>query len=234
MELKCRVCKIPIARKKLISLCNRCLEERDKYLESMNSNFPFLSEGAINKEVNALTLDKLPLHSDKLKCYQLINIPGSDTHILGKGTYGEVWLVENIESKKKYALKVIQRQSIGKVNRIKNLEQEINIQQRINHNNIIKLYDVMSDKESIYILMEYADGGNLFHYIRKRKKLTEKEAYKFFLQIATAINFLHKNSLLHRDIKPENILLTTEGTVKFCDFGCSTPYNEHTGMYFSF
>jgi serine/threonine protein kinase len=182
---------------------------------------------------NVLRLDKLPIIAEeRLQNYQLVNVPGKNTHILGKGTYGEVWLVEHSVTNIKYALKVIKKQNLR--HQVKNLQQEIEIQQRITHNNIVKLYDVMADKDCICILMEYIKGGNLFHYIRKRKRLTEREAYKLFVQILTAVNFLHRNSLIHRDIKPENILLTTDGIIKLCDFGCCTFCRENIGTYFNF
>ena len=69
--------------------------------------------------------------------------------------------------------------------------------------------------------MEFAKNGNLFHYIRKKKRLGEAEAMKIFLQTCKGIDFIHKKSLIHRDIKPENLLLDDKKNVKICDFGWS-------------
>eukprot|EP00826_Nyctotherus_ovalis_P040670 TRINITY_DN4029_c0_g1_i2.p1 TRINITY_DN4029_c0_g1~~TRINITY_DN4029_c0_g1_i2.p1 ORF type:complete len:234 (+),score=47.83 TRINITY_DN4029_c0_g1_i2:170-871(+) len=230
MQLKCRVCSVCYtapASQRLSSLCKRCTEERKCYLEAMNAKFPFLSEGTITD-----TLDPLPLNSDtELQSYRLLNVPGTGSHVLGKGTYGEVWLVQHRITGDKYALKAIQRQKLESLQQMKDLRQEIDVQRRISHRNVVRVYDAMEDRENIYILMEYVDGGNLFRYIRKRKKLTEIEAYKLFRQVAAAVNFLHTNSLLHRDIKPENILLTADNTVKLTDFGCCTFCDEAAGKY---
>lgn len=236
MQFKCKICneRFSAAGQRLRTLCEKCTGERKQYLSTMESNFPFLDYGTIKDEgKDTLIFERMPTVSDrKVNCYQRINIPGKNTSVLGKGSYGEVWLVQHRITKEQFALKVIHKQILGNTHQTKNLQREIEIQQRISHNNIIKVYDVMADRENIYILMEYADGGNLFRYIRKKKRLSEREAYKFFVQIASAINFLHKNSLLHRDIKPENILLSENETVKLCDFGCCTSCDEKVGRYF--
>ena len=67
--------------------------------------------------------------------------------------------------------------------------------------------------------MDFANNQNLFSLINKKNGLTEKEAFKYFIQTASAINFLHEQNLIHRDLKPENILIDNQDTVKLCDFG---------------
>jgi len=227
----CRVCKgrtYNRSRHKLCSLCNKCQEERKGYLKDMDSEFPCLSKGSF-KSVD--DIDKLVDLARDFHCYKRINVPGERDSILGKGAYGEVLLVQHKDTKEVYALKVIHKLRLENTYQLSNLEHEVATQRRIEHSNIIKVYDVFNTKENIYILMEYADGGNLFRYIRKKNRLSEQEAYKLFVQIACALNFLHKNSLMHRDIKPENILLTKEGEVKLCDFGCCTVCDEMEGRY---
>eukprot|EP00826_Nyctotherus_ovalis_P010388 TRINITY_DN12744_c0_g3_i9.p1 TRINITY_DN12744_c0_g3~~TRINITY_DN12744_c0_g3_i9.p1 ORF type:complete len:230 (-),score=53.08 TRINITY_DN12744_c0_g3_i9:816-1505(-) len=228
MYFNCKVCKDRVhvhVRRRLCALCNKCQEERKSYLKEMDSEFPCLSKGNLKSEGG----DKSVCLARDFHCYKQLKVPGKDSCVLGKGTYGEVLLVQHQDTKEKYALKVIHKLRFENMYQLSNLEHEVFIQRKIVHDNIIKVYDVMSDKKSMYILMEYADGGNLFRYIRKKGKLQEKEAYKFFVQIASALNFLHKNSLVHRDIKPENTLLTREGEVKLCDFGCCTVCNEVEG-----
>jgi len=67
--------------------------------------------------------------------------------------------------------------------------------------------------------MEYVNGGTLFNLIKKSKGLDEKIAFKYFINSAAAINFLHENNMVHRDVKPENLLIDENGVVKLCDFG---------------
>ena len=72
------------------------------------------------------------------------------------------------------------------------------------------------------MIMEYAEGGELFDYIVKQGRLKEKEAAFFYYQIIQGIEFLHSHNIAHRDLKPENLLLDKEcKTIKFVDFGLS-------------
>lgn len=72
--------------------------------------------------------------------------------------------------------------------------------------------------------MEYASGGELFDHIVKKKRLEEKEACRYFQQILSGIEYLHKNQICHRDLKPENLLLDERQNLKIVDFGLSNTY----------
>ena len=140
---------------------------------------------------------------------------------LGSGSFGRVYLVSHNDSKKLFALKVIDKRklmvSYGKLDIIYN---EINIHSKLSHENIIKLYNVYEDNENINIIMEYAENGNLFELISKEKSgLDESKAFKYFIQVVNAVYYLHNNNIIHRDIKPENILIGAENKIKLCDFG---------------
>ena len=74
--------------------------------------------------------------------------------------------------------------------------------------------------------MEYASGGELFDYIVKRKRLQEDEACRFFQQIISGVEYIHKVKICHRDLKPENLLLDDQNNIKIVDFGLSNMYNE--------
>ena len=140
---------------------------------------------------------------------------------LGSGSFGRVYLVSHKETKKLFALKVIDKRklmvSYGKLDIIYN---EINIHSKLAHENIIKLYNVHEDNENINIIMEYAENGNLFELISKEKNgLEESKAFDYFIQVVNAVYYLHNNNIIHRDIKPENILIGNDNKIKLCDFG---------------
>ena len=75
------------------------------------------------------------------------------------------------------------------------------------HPHITKLYHYFEDKENVYLILEFASNGNLFNYLRKKKKFQENEAFVYFFQTCLGIDYLHKKDIIHRDLKPENLLL---------------------------
>ncbi|KAK5115137.1 hypothetical protein LTR62_001834 [Meristemomyces frigidus] len=100
------------------------------------------------------------------------------------------------------------------------LEREIAVMKLMEHPNIVRLFDVWENRNELYLVMEYVDGGELFHYVDERKGLEENEAIYIFRQIVSALLYCHRLLICHRDLKPENILLNKEDlTVKLIDFG---------------
>ena len=139
---------------------------------------------------------------------------------LGLGSFGRVYLVTHNITGKKFALKVMNKhkliQTYGNCQLIHN---EIEIHSKLNHPNIIRLYNASETEEEINILLEYAENGNLYSLIKKENGLSENRAFNYFIQIVNAVYFLHQNNIIHRDIKPENILIGDNDKVKLCDFG---------------
>lgn len=78
----------------------------------------------------------------------------------------------------------------------------------------------------MFLIMEYACGGELFDFIVKRKRLQEPDACKFFQQIISGVEYIHKVRICHRDLKPENLLLDERNNIKIVDFGLSNTYKE--------
>ena len=91
----------------------------------------------------------------------------------------------------------------------------------IKHKHVIRLLEVFETNQYLFMVLEYAEGGDLLHHVNNVKAMTEEEAKKVFKQIVFGVAHCHCRSVLHRDIKLENILIGEKGNVKLCDFGIS-------------
>ena len=144
--------------------------------------------------------------------------------IIGTGTFSDVFLYKNKIDSKFYAMKKMDKNKILELNA--NLiiaQKEIDIQSKINHPNILRLYNSRELIDHYDLILEYAQEGNLYQTIKKEKKgFSEDITFKYFIQALNAIYFLHENNIIHRDIKPENFLLMNKDLIKLCDFGWST------------
>ncbi|CAD8085251.1 unnamed protein product [Paramecium sonneborni] len=141
--------------------------------------------------------------------------------VLGKGAYGVVLLAQDINSVNQFAAKIISKKSLSQTDII-NLRNEINIQSKLQHPNIVSMVDAFEDKNYLYMLLEYCNGGCLFTNIQLSGPLREEKAQKYFVQIVQAVQYLHQKNVLHRDIKLSNLLLTKEDQIKLADFTWST------------
>ncbi len=189
--------------------CNPC--------SAQPSQPPLLSftPGLLLPETQASTI--LARDESELRNYERVT---TQKGLLGQGAFGHVFLMRHKPTGRLVALKVVYKRNV--ISSLRALAQEIEIHKRIVHDNIIRLYEFMEGPKCIYIVMEYASMGTLFSYIRLKKRLEEKEAFRLFWQACNAISFLHSHRLMHRDIKPENLLFTDSGTLKLADFGCCT------------
>ncbi|KAJ3410388.1 MAP/microtubule affinity-regulating kinase 3 [Chytridiales sp. JEL 0842] len=138
---------------------------------------------------------------------------------IGQGTYGKVKLGVHVQTGEKVAIKVIEKAQIQSSKQVARLQREIRFLKLLHHPHIVKVYDVVETADFIYIVMEYAAGGELFDYIVANKRVKEKEARSFFRMVLSAVDYCHKNAVIHRDLKPENLLLDNNKWIKIIDFG---------------
>ena len=111
---------------------------------------------------------------------------------IGQGSYGKVRLGINRETKEKVAVKVIEKKRLKSQKQVNRLQREIRFLKLLHHPHIIEVYDVIETPEDIYIVMEYANGGELFDYIVANKRVKEKEARSFFRQVLSAVDYCHQ------------------------------------------
>ena len=117
------------------------------------------------------------------------------------------------------AVKVLRQEFIDNADFIKRFKVESQAAASLSHPNIVSIYDVGNEDDIYYIVMEYVDGITLKDYIVKRRILDWREAVGITIQICSALEAAHKNSIIHRDIKPHNIIITSDGVAKVTDFG---------------
>ena len=132
------------------------------------------------------------------------------TKKIGEGTFGTVRLGVNIQTGEEVAIKILEKVKILQLEDKTRVEREIKILKCLRHANIVHLYSVLQTDKSIYLIMEYIHGKELFDYIIENGKLNELEACKFYQQIISGIEYLQKLKIVHRDLKPENLLLDTK------------------------
>ncbi|KAL1548705.1 Serine/threonine-protein kinase Aurora-3 [Salvia divinorum] len=140
---------------------------------------------------------------------------------LGKGKFGRVYLAREIKSKYIVALKVIFKEQIEKYGLQHQLRREMEIQTALRHPNVLRLHGWFHDDERIFLILEYAHGGELYRELRKLGHLSETQAATYIHSLTKALAYCHDKHVIHRDIKPENLLLDHEGRLKIADFGWS-------------
>ncbi|OON14241.1 kinase domain protein, partial [Opisthorchis viverrini] len=140
---------------------------------------------------------------------------------LGVGTFGKVKVGIHKSTGVQVAVKIVNRDKIKALDVAGKLRREILNLWLFRHPHIIKLYQVISTPTDIFMIMEFVSGGELFDFIVKSGKLSEKEARKFFQQIISGVAYCHRHKVVHRDLKPENLLLDSNHNVKIADFGLS-------------
>lgn len=138
--------------------------------------------------------------------------------LLGKSAIAEVYRVVHKKSGMSYAAKIFNKSLIMKKNLEKPLSNQIKIMSKISHPNIIQLIEVLKTNDDIVIIMEYADGGDLYNMILERGSLSETIARKYFHQIIDALVFLHEHEILHCNLTLSNVLITRAEKIKLTGF----------------
>uniref|UniRef100_A0A665X5G3 non-specific serine/threonine protein kinase n=1 Tax=Echeneis naucrates TaxID=173247 RepID=A0A665X5G3_ECHNA len=127
---------------------------------------------------------------------------------IGKGNFAKVKLARHILTGRE----------------VSQLFREVRIMKILNHPNIVKLFEVIETDRTLYLVMEYASGGEVFDYLVAHGRMKEKEARAKFRQIVSAVQYCHQKHIVHRDLKAENLLLDADMNIKIADFGFSNEF----------
>jgi serine/threonine-protein kinase len=138
--------------------------------------------------------------------------------LLGTGGMSEVWLAEDLRLGRWVALKIL-RDGGAAGELASDLEREARLVARLQHPNIVSVFDTGRHDGRPFVVMEYVHGLSLRDLMQHRGRMSESEALRYALQIAGALQYAHEQGVVHCDIKPENILVTEQGVAKAADFG---------------
>uniref|UniRef100_A0A0A8Y4C5 non-specific serine/threonine protein kinase n=1 Tax=Arundo donax TaxID=35708 RepID=A0A0A8Y4C5_ARUDO len=140
--------------------------------------------------------------------------------VLGQGTFAKVYYARDLSAGGgSVAIKVIDKARLRRtVGMVEQLRREISIMRMVRHPNVVGIREVLASRSRVFVVMEYARGGELFAKVA-RGRLTEDHARRYFQQLVAAVAFCHTRGVAHRDLKPENLLLDEECRLKVTDFG---------------
>ncbi|TRY57347.1 hypothetical protein DNTS_024939, partial [Danionella cerebrum] len=142
---------------------------------------------------------------------------------IGKGNFAKVKLARHILTGKEVAIKIIDKTQLNPTS-LQKLFREVRIMKTLHHPNIVQLFEVIETEKTLYLVMEYASGGEVFDYLVSHGRMKELEARAKFRQIVSAVHYCHQKNIVHRDLKAENLLLDADSNIKIADFGFSNEF----------
>uniref|UniRef100_A0A673MM17 non-specific serine/threonine protein kinase n=1 Tax=Sinocyclocheilus rhinocerous TaxID=307959 RepID=A0A673MM17_9TELE len=144
---------------------------------------------------------------------------------IGKGNFAVVKLATHMITRAKVAIKIVDKTQLDDEN-LKKIFREVQIMKMLRHPHIIRLYQVMETERMIYLVTEYASGGEIFDHLVAHGRMAEKDARRKFKQIVAAVYFCHCRNIVHRDLKAENLLLDHNLNIKIVYFGFSNLFSR--------
>ena len=200
MENKCPQCGAPLPSGVLAGLCPACLLKQGTAADT-----------AVPPEIPQF---EPPSVAEIAKLFPQLEILA----LIGKGGMGAVYRARQPALDRIVALKILPPQTATGPGFVERFNREARALAKLNHPNIVAVYEFGQAAGLSYFVMEYVDGVNL-RELERTRKLSPREALQIVPQICEALQFAHDEGVVHRDIKPENILLDKKGRVKIADFG---------------
>ncbi|XP_067400108.1 serine/threonine-protein kinase MARK2 isoform X1 [Emydura macquarii macquarii] len=198
---------------------------------SGRSPLPTLNERDTEQPAQGHTESKASSKSNMLRGRNSATSADEQPHIgnyrllktIGKGNFAKVKLARHVLTGKEVAVKIIDKTQLNSSS-LQKLFREVRIMKVLNHPNIVKLFEVIETEKTLYLVMEYASGGEVFDYLVAHGRMKEKEARAKFRQIVSAVQYCHQKFIVHRDLKAENLLLDADMNIKIADFGFSNEF----------
>uniref|UniRef100_A0A8C8LLL9 non-specific serine/threonine protein kinase n=1 Tax=Oncorhynchus tshawytscha TaxID=74940 RepID=A0A8C8LLL9_ONCTS len=142
---------------------------------------------------------------------------------IGKGNFAKVKLARHVLTGKEVAVKIIDKTQLNSssLQKVSCCLDWIELSSLFS---VVKLFEVIETEKTLYLIMEYASGGEVFDYLVAHGRMKEKEARAKFRQIVSAVQYCHQKCIVHRDLKAENLLLDADMNIKIADFGFSNEF----------
>ena len=204
--------------------CDTNISTKDE-TNSQNSSLSNLSKNQKLKNNDDLIIISEMLvgenKGDVLNYYSIIKV-------IGEGSFGKVFKVKQKSTGNIFAMKLVSKNTKTHQSNNKNFLKEIYILKKLDHPNILKIYEYFTNEKNWYFILEYVSGGELYDKICEMNYYNENKAAIIMKQILSCISYLHKMNIVHRDIKPENMMLKEKDNkennleIKLIDFGTAT------------
>ncbi len=139
--------------------------------------------------------------------------------VIGEGSFAQVILARKNDNGQTYAIKKLKKKTLERKQHVNHVMSERRVLAHFDHPFIVKLFYSFRSAKSLFFVLEFCQGGELFNLIEQRKKLTEDEARFYSAQMVLALEHIHARNVIYRDLKPENVVFDTEGYIRLTDFG---------------
>ena len=153
-------------------------------------------------------------HPKFIKHYQVINI-------IDRGSIGIVYKVFDTIKKCFFACKFVLREDLENRGLFSNFEQELRLQESLNHKNILLIENIIFEKDFIAVILEFCEEGDLLTFLKNHHNIPRDLLIYIYWQILEGMKYLHNKKISHCDLKLDNILLTNDYIIKIADFGCA-------------
>jgi serine/threonine protein kinase len=154
--------------------------------------------------------------------------------VIGRGSFGKVMKVRDLDTGEIFAMKAIKKASIIESNMLESTKNEQLIMATVRHPFIVGLHYAFQSPERLYLVQDFLSGGELFYHLQQETKFSVEKAKFYSAEIYLAIDHLHKMDIIYRDLKPENIVLDGQGHAVLTDFGLSKTKVSNSDQTYTF
>ena len=209
------------------ALIDDCRQRRERY-EKFQEKLRSVSEEHRQELIDAFTAEESQI--SRISRSRMKEGRFQRIRLIGRGGFGEVYLVQDKLTYEYFALKVLSKADVILQDQLSNVRTERDVLSSVDNQWVVQLHASFQDSMNLYLVLEYVPGGDLMTAMMKVNIFPEATARFFAGEIALALQSVHKMNVIHRDLKLENILLCENGHIKLTDFGLSVNYEKADGL----